>query len=384
MKMNNTKQHSILSKIKKISPDPILITSWVLAILSILFVNSKKMSLQDIDFRTLEILWGLMVIIQGLKQNRLFDVIAGKLLKKVTYGWQLFLVLILFPFFSAMLITNDVALIIFVPFSIMVLEKCHQQKRLIPIIVLQTIGANLGSMLTPIGNPQNLYLYGIAKLSLTDFLKVTFPFTLASFVMLCFSILWIPDWKQKMEVGVKSNTEEIRNRKQILIYLILFLTAMLVVIRVFNDRIFLMIVFLSVFMIDKKLLLKADYALLMTFIGFFIFVGNIGRMEDVSTLIEKVLDHREIITSLGLSQIISNVPTALLLSKFTDQYRDLIIGVNLGGLGTLIASMASIISYKAYANVENANRKKYLLTFTLLNVIFLLCQLFILYGTGRH
>ena len=119
--------------------------------------------------------------------------------------------------------------------------------------------------------------------------------------------------------------------------------------------------------------------MLMTFTGFFIFVGNIGRMEDVSTLIEKMLYHREVFTALGISQIISNVPTALLLSKFTNQYCDLIIGVNLGGLGTLIASMASIISYKAYTNIENANRKKYLLTFTLLNIIFLLGQLGILY-----
>ncbi len=377
--MKKTNQNNLLLKIKKISLDPILATAWFLAILSIFFVNPKKMSLQDIDFRTLGILWGLMVIIQGLKKNSLFDMIAERLLKKVTYGWQLCLTLILLPFFSAMLITNDVALIVFVPFSIMVLEKCQRKDLLIPVIVLQTIGANLGSMLTPIGNPQNLYLYGIAGLSLTAFFKITLPFTLASFVMLCLSILWIPNSKQKMKISRESKPKVAVNGGQILIFGFLFLTAILVVIRVLDDKTFLIIVLVSVLIIDKKLLLKGDYALLMTFTGFFIFVGNIGRMEDVSTLIEKMLYHREVFTALGISQIISNVPTALLLSKFTNQYCDLIIGVNLGGLGTLIASMASIISYKAYTNIENANRKKYLLTFTLLNIIFLLGQLGILY-----
>lgn len=363
---------NIKKKIKK--PDTVLCIAWILAIISAFFVHPNKEYLGYVDFRSLGILWGLMVIIQGFKENSVFEKIAGFLLSKVKNGWQLAAVLVFMCFLGSMLITNDVALITFVPFALMILHDCDREDMMIPTVVLQTVAANLGSMLTPIGNPQNLYLYGLTGMGLLQFILTLLPYSLISAVLLILSIfIMTPDRQKSLSTNKDSVvTSNFGSRIQIIIYAVLFAVALLSVIRVLPWYVFAIIVLIVVGGMDFKILLRADYVLLLTFIGFFIFTGNMGNIEAISSFLENVLSGREFAISVALSQVISNVPATLMLSGFTTNYKPLLLGVNIGGLGTLIASMASLISYKAYSKEYNENSGKYLLVFTAVNVVFLI------------
>lgn len=357
---------------KKINIDPVLLVAWVLAIISAIFVHPDKEYPGYIDFRSLGILWGLMVIIQGFRENSVFEKIGAFLLSKVKKGWQLAAVLIFMCFFGSMLITNDVALITFVPFGMMILTGCKRQDMMIPVIVLQTIAANLGSMLTPIGNPQNLYIYGLTGMGLLDFILTMLPFSALSLVLLLLSLFFIPGKSEVLTNSDESSiTSKFGSKRQIIIYGVLFVVALLTVVRVLPWYVFALIVFVIVAGMDYKILLRADYILLLTFIGFFIFTGNIARISAVSDFLEKVISNREFLLSVVVSQFISNVPATLMLSGFTENYTELLRGVNVGGLGTLIASMASLISYKAFSKDFKEQRGKYLLVFTGCNLAFL-------------
>ena len=278
--------------------------------------------------------------------------------------WQLIAVLVGLNFFSSMIITNDVSLITFVPFAIMMLKQCGRQELMIPVVVLQTIAANLGSMLTPIGNPQNLYLYGLAGTGIGEFIMWLLPYTIVSALLLVISILLI---KNKNEIICIEDTSVPR----VMAYSVLFILALLVVARVLTWYILAAAVLITVLLLEKNVLAKADYALLLTFIGFFIFTGNMGRVEPVAHFLAGIVNSRELEVGIITSQCISNVPAALLLSGFTDNIKNLSIGVNIGGLGTLIASMASLISYKLYANEVPEKKGKYFAVFTVYNIIFL-------------
>ncbi len=366
--------NSLKTKFKK--PDTVLTIAWVLAIISAFFVHPGKAYLGYIDFRSLGILWGLMVIIQGFKENSVFDRIAGFLLSKVTKSWQLAAVLIFMCFFGSMLITNDVALITFVPFALMILKGCDREDMMIPTVVLQTVAANLGSMLTPIGNPQNLYLYGLTGMGLGAFLLTMLPYSLISVVLLAFGLFLIPDRNKTLSAGGRSSiTRHFGSKRQIIIYSVLFAIALLSVVRILPWYVFALIVLVVVGGMDYKILFRADYILLLTFIGFFIFTGNMGNIEAISSFLKDVLTDREFPIAVALSQVISNVPATLMLSGFTTNYRPLLLGVNIGGLGTLIASMASLISYKAYTKEYRENSGKYLLIFTAVNVVFLIVMI---------
>lgn len=358
-------------KFKK--PDTVLCIAWILAIISAFFVNPSKEYLGYIDFRSIGILWGLMVIIQGLKENSVFNRIAGYLLSKVTKSWQLALVLIFMCFFGSMFITNDVALITFVPFALMILSGCNRQDMMIPMVVLQTVAANLGSMLTPIGNPQNLYLYGLTGMGLLEFIKTMLPFSAISAVLLILGLFLIPGRNKDLIKADDSHLKVLFGSKlQIAIYSVLFVTALISVVRILPWYIFAVVVLIVVGIMDAKIIFQADYNLLLTFIGFFIFTGNMGNIKVISTFLQGILTGREFFISIALSQVISNVPATLMLSGFTTNYNDLLLGVNIGGLGTLIASMASLISYKAYTKEYKENTSKYLLMFSTANVIFLI------------
>ena len=243
---------------------------------------------------------------------------------------------------------------------------------MIPVVVLQTIAANLGSMLTPIGNPQNLYLYGLAGTGIGEFIMWLLPYTIASALLLVISILLI---KNKNEIICIEDTdsEAAHNTSvpRVMAYSVLFILALLVVARVLTWYILAAAVLITVLLLEKNVLAKADYALLLTFIGFFIFTGNMGRVESVAHFLAGIVKGRELEAGIITSQCISNVPAALLLSEFTDNIKNLSIGVNIGGLGTLIASMASLISYKLYVNEVPEKKGKYFAVFTVYNIIFL-------------
>ena len=374
--------------IKKLMSDPVLICAWVLAFISIFIIKPDKKYLYYIDWRSLGILWGLMVVIQGLKENSVFDIIGNYLLGRVKKGWQLAAIFIFLCFFGGMLITNDVALITFVPFAIMILKSCGMEKMSLRVIVLQTIAANLGSMLTPIGNPQNLYLYGLTDMPIDEFIIWMLPYTLLALVLLIVGIALLPGRNEKINVTGKKGDDSVKGHikiSDIIIYLILFALAVLTVLRIVSWYIMAMIILAVVFVLDKKIILRADYMLLLTFIGFFIFIGNMGRVGYIRDMLEKLVQGREVYTSIVASQFISNVPATLLLSGFTANHKALLLGVNLGGLGTLIASMASLISYKAFANEYRNEKGRYIRVFTVYNVLFLavLFGLYIISGYLR-
>ncbi len=368
--VSKEKKMSIIGKIKKL--DKVMLIAWILAIISAFFVTPGKEYLGYIDFRSLGILWGLMVIIQGFKENAVFEKIAQALLSKVKKGWQLAAVLIFMCFIFSMFITNDVALITFVPFAIMILHNCEMEEMMIPVIVLQTIAANLGSMLTPIGNPQNLYMYGLTGMGLIEFVLIMLPYSIMAAILLLIGIIVIPS-KNKTPSATKSTLvkSQFGSKIQIIIYGILFTVALLTVMRIISWYIFTLILPLIVVGMDFKILFYADYVLLLTFIGFFIFTGNMGRISYVSDFFRQVMEGKEFFISIAASQVISNVPATLMLSGFTQNYKELLVGVNVGGLGTLIASMASLISFKAYSKEYKENSGKYVVTFTAFNLGFL-------------
>ena len=359
----------IISFMKK---ETVLTIATLLAVVSAFFVKPDRQYIGYIDFRTLGILFGLMVIMQGFQRTGLFDRIGKSLLQKTGKLWQLILVLVMLCFFFSMLITNDVSLLTFVPFSILVLKKCGQEQAMIPTVILQTVAANLGSMLTPIGNPQNLYLYGLMDCSIPKFMGILLPYTVMTFVLLLLSLLCIRGKGQEISCRMEEGTEIKQSRKcRNLIYGLLFLLALLVVARILPYGILVTAVFLYTVIFDREALKGADYALLVTFISFFVLIGNLGRISLIREALEHFVSGREILTGVLASQVISNVPAAVLLSGFTENYRDLLVGVNLGGLGTLIASMASLISFKLYTKCYKENRGRYLRWFTLVNIIYL-------------
>lgn len=365
-----------LSKLPKI--DIVLSVAWSLAIISAFFVHPSIEYIDYIDFRSLGILWGLMVIIQGLRYHHIFEAIAKVLLEKVSKQWQLVMVLVFMCFLGSMVITNDVALITFVPFTIMILKSCNKEKIMAPVIVMQTIAANLGSMLTPIGNPQNLYMYGITKMNFLGFVGILFPYTIISAIMIIVAIFIFAYDKEELDTSSAEFAAEsegqnnIVQKAKIIMYITLFLVAILAVLRVVPWYVFAITVLAVVGIFERKILLKADYILIFTFVGFFVFTGNMGKITMIRSFLEGILKTHEFAVGVITSQFISNVPATLMLSGFANNYKQLLIGVNVGGLGTLIASMASLISYKAYVKEYENGGGKFIKTFTIFNVIFLM------------
>ena len=348
--------------------EPVLLVAAFAALISCFFVPPDSSYLGYVDFRTLALLYCLMTVVAGLRQAGLFSHLAHSLCENVKNVRMIGLLLVLLCFFSAMLITNDVALLTFVPFAVVVLGMADRKKELIHIVVLQTVAANLGSMLTPVGNPQNLYLYSYYDLSFGTFLRITLPVWLLSLALVSLACLVLSPAPLSLFLGEAPGLHD----KELWLYLGLFLVCLLVVLRVLSWPVMLGIVVLVLLILDRSILLKADFMLLLTFVAFFVFSGNLARIDAVNVLLRRLLDGRVYLTSLLFSQIISNVPAALLLSSFTEDAHSLMLGVNIGGLGTPIASLASLISMKLYAHSDHAHTGRYLLEFSLVNLALLL------------
>ena len=362
-------KEKIIAFVKK---ETVFLVAVILAVVSAFVVPPDKGYRNYIDFRVLGILLMLMIVMEGLSKNGFFDAVGEKLLSKTRRLWQLVFVLVFLCFFFAMLITNDVALITFVPFAIMMLKKTKKEELIAPVVVLQTLAANLGSMLTPIGNPQNLYLYNLAGYDIGTFVLIMLPYTIFAAVLLLCSILLLKGKRTPImyEPEPKKPLKRQTRRKN-LIYLMLFVFSVLVVARIFPWQVVLLATFLTAFVLDADILKRVDYVLLLTFIAFFIFTGNIARIPEVSRWLQELVVGHEVSVAVMSSQVISNVPATLLLSGFTDKWPALLIGVNIGGLGTLIASLASLISYKLYVKTADSKTSRYLLTFTLYSIVFL-------------
>ena len=525
----------------------VFVVAILLAVIStIIFKPSGKEILGAIDFRSLSILFSLMAMVQAFSLNGAFTFLSLKIISGVKKSWLLIFALVCICFFFSMFITNDVALITFVPLTISLLQSAGLSSLILITIVLQTLAANLGSMLTPVGNPQNLYLFNLMKCDVWSFIKIMLPYSCASFLLLIICIFFVKGFLERRKCGALTGEVAVSGRggaltgevvvsgrggaltkeallsktgsgltkeallsktgsaltgeallsktgvaltgeaqlsktgsgltkeallsktgsgltKEALlsktgsgltgeaqlsktgsaltgeallsktgsaltgeaqlsktgsaltgealfsktapaspketplskttvlspkettqsqtaapflkVKLILFsLLALISLLTVFNFipyYVTLPLVLICIFFAERRALKKVDYILLLTFVGFFIFTGNLSHSQKISFLISSVLQKREILCGIISSQVISNVPAAILLSGFTENLKELTVGVNLGGLGTLIASMASLISFKFYAGLENSNGAKYILIFSILNILFL-------------
>ncbi len=349
----------------------VLIISFVLAVISAFFVTPNMGYFDYIDFRTLGLLFCLMAVMAGLNGLEIFKAIAEKMLSKVNSTIGLSLILGMLCFFSSMIITNDVALITFVPFTVTALKLSDKMNKLIWIVTVETIAANLGSMLTPIGNPQNLYLFSKFNMTMGDFVSTILPYALLSFILIIISCLFTG--KDKLE-SQKNETKNDFSKIHIGIYIVLFILSLLTVFRVIPYMVTVIITVIAVLIFDRKNISKVDYSLLFTFIFLFIFIGNLGEIKSISDFLKSIVNGNEVLVGIISSQVFSNVPAAILLSKFTENAKDLLIGVNIGGLGTLIASMASLISFKFVAK-EKIGTLKYILIFSIINIVFLVLNL---------
>lgn len=348
----------------------VLVVSAVLALVSCFFVPPSLAYVSYVDWRVLGLLFSLMAVVAGLRTAGTFRVLTEFLLRKVSSMRVIALLLVLLCFGFSMFLTNDVTLITLVPFTLLVFRQMTgSEKALVHTLVLETLAANLGSMLTPIGNPQNLYLYSQYDLSLGVFFRTMAPYTALSLVLLVvLTLVLVPGGAASLSEG---STFHSFHRKTFFVYAALFLLCLLSVARVLDWRVLLVAVLAVVVLENYRLLRMVDYSLLLTFVFFFVFIGNVGSLADVREFLENAVGGREVETGILASQVISNVPAALLLSKFTTDGTGLLVGVNLGGLGTLIASMASLITYRLYAATDRAMKGRYFGEFTLWNVVFL-------------
>lgn len=373
--------NKVISFIKK---EAVLCASGVLAVVSCFIVPPSAKYLEYVDLRVLALLFCLMAVVAGIRATGAFDVICEGLLKRLRSIKAVGLALVLLSFFVSMLLTNDVALVTLVPFTLLLFESINGEKKSraeIVLLVLETAAANLGSMLTPMGNPQNLYLYSKFNLTFSEFLTIIFPYSALSLALLIASVfLFLP----KLRIEKPEGSAKLNGRVKTVLFLILFAVSMLSILRILDYRILLAIIVIAVLILDRKLFMKVDYSLLLTFVFFFIFVGNLGAIPALSESLRGVLQGREVWLGTALSQVISNVPAAILLSGLSENAPALIIGTNLGGLGTLIASMASLITYKFYAASKGSEPKKYIAVFTVFNIIYLaiLCGMNLLLNAG--
>ena len=322
--------------------DPLLLISAAAALVSAFFVHPDSAYLDYPDLRTLSLLFSLMACIAGSKKAGLFDRVTA-FFSRHSFSSRLTGALLIFiSFFSAMIITNDVALICFTPLTIMLLGSKDRIRDCCKVVVLQTIAANTGSMLTPLGNPQNLFLQSHFGLGIGDFISVTLPFFIASGLLLSVCVFAIrpgslPNHELKEETFVPGRT---------VFFAVLFTICLLAVFRIIPWQVLVPLTVAALLLVDRSVFAVIDYKLLLTFFFFFIFSGNLARIPSLASFLREAVKGRELIAGILTSQFISNVPSALLLAGFVENASDLLLAVNIGGIGTPIASLASLISIR--------------------------------------
>lgn len=369
--------------LKFIRSEIVLFISAVLAVVSVFIIPPDRKYAGYINYKTICILFALMAVMEGFKKTGVFSTVSGILLERAKGIRTVVLILVYLCFFLSMFITNDVSLITFVPLSITVLSMAGEsvkKRLLVPVIVIQTVAANLGSMLFPMGNPQNLYFYGISGMKLWKFILLLLPYTGIAFAVIT---LWSVFVCKNVSSEIKiPQTERNLSLRQINIYSGLFVICVLSVAGIVHYIVAMVFVVAVILICDRKIFRTIDYSLLLTFIFLFVFIGNMGRVDAVDSFLKGITNGNEFVVSVLASQIISNVPCAILLSGFTDNYQALIAGTNIGGLGTLIASMASLISFKNAAKECPEMKGRYFVYFTVSNILLLLLFVLIYFIIG--
>ena len=377
---SSTKKHhdnfnilQIISEIKNnfisfASKNFVLVIAASLAIISCFIVKPDAQYIEYFDFKTLTCLFCTLAVICALKNIRFFTITAKKIVALTGNTRSLALALVYITFIGSMFLANDMALLTFLPLGYISLTSTGKEKYMAPIFIIQNIAANLGGMLTPFGNPQNLYIYTKFNIPTLEFMEIMiFPFLL-SIVLFTAGCFFIP----KESLTLNNDEREKIEPKKTAFYLVLFALTILMVFRLIPYYVCLPIIFISIFITDRDALKKVDYPLLLTFVSFFLLAGNISRIEVVNTFFSSLLEKNTLLTSIFSCQVISNVPSAILLSEFTTNYKELLLGVNIGGVGTLISSLASLITVREYTSHVKGKTAKYLGLFSALNFGFLI------------
>lgn len=343
--------------------EPVMCIAALAAVVSCFFVPPDGEYAGYVDFKTIVLLYCLMAAVSGLTKAGAFTYLAHGLCVRTHDSRGLAMVLVMLCFFSSMFITNDVALLTFVPFAVTVLGMAGEGRIVLPVVVLQTVAANLGSMLTPPGNPQNIHLFSYYNMSAAEFFSATAPVCIVSLVLVGAMCMCLKKERVDVDFGACPGLD----RRLLAVSGAMFVLSLLVVFRLMQWYV-LLPVFIVVFLIfDRKSLLDADFMLLLTFVCFYIFVGNMGRLETVRSILSALVGGREILVGALCSQVISNVPSAVLLSGFTENGRELLLGVDIGGLGTPAASLASLISMKLYCRMPGAQSGRFMALFLAVN-----------------
>ena len=355
--------HSIGTFVRK---NTVLCIAAVLALVTAVIVPPDLTYLTYFDTRTLTCLFCTLAMVCALRNIRFFTCIAEKIITVTKNLRRSVLALVYITFIGSMLIANDMALLTFLPLGYIVLHTTGKEQYMAYVFILQNIAANLGGMLTPFGNPQNLYLYSRFAIPTVEFMGVMiWPFLL-SVAMITICCLLFPAVPLTVDdSGIKLPV------KRTVIYLILFAFSIAIVFRALPYWLGLVIIPLALLFMDRKALTAVDYPLLFTFVCFFIFSGNMARIPAVEQFMAALLDKSVLVVSTLSCQCISNVPSAILLSRFTDNWQELLLGVNIGGAGTIIASLASLITFREYM-VHNPGKAGYYMgRFSLINFAFL-------------
>ena len=354
--------------IKFIKKQTVFCIAALAAIATSIIVPPDLQYLTYFDWKTLACLFLTLAVICALRNIKFFTILARRLVLITGNLRTLFLMLITITFLGSMIIANDMALITFLPLGYFALSVTKNEKYMAYLFILQNISANLGGMLTPFGNPQNLYLYSYFNIPTGEFIKIMLPPFLLAITLLILASLFV----KPIKLAITDDFKEKLNISKTILYLILFAVSLLIVFRVIDFWLGLIIIPIVLLIVDKESLKMVDYPLLGTFFLFFIFAGNLARIDAINLFVSSLLQKNTLLVSILSCQGISNVPSAILLSQFTTNYKALLLGVNIGGTGTLISSLASLITFSEYKILYPEKGKHYFYLFTLINFIFLI------------
>ena len=346
----------------------VMVIAMLAAMITCFIIPPDKAYLDYFDVKTLTCLFCVLAVVCALKNINFFYILAKKLVQVFRNARVCILALVYITFIGSMLIANDMALLTFLPLGTYVMTSTGKGKYMAFTFIMQNIAANLGGMLTPFGNPQNLYLYTKFQIPTVEFVGImAAPFALAILLITLCCIIFV-----KPEPFVLKDEKISLPLGRSIAYLLLFILAIAIVFRGIPYGVGLVVIPVALLFLDRKALKMVDYPLLLTFVFFFIFSGNMARIDAVRSLFSYFLEKNTLLVSVLSCQVISNVPTAILLSQFTDNYKQLLLGVNIGGVGTLIASLASLITFREYSKHNKGKNGYYILLFSAFNFAFLI------------
>lgn len=373
---NGNKALSALNGIRHfISKNLVMCIAFVVAVITSVIVPVDRQYIGYFDFKTLTCLFCVLAVVCALKNIKFFYILADKIVRVFKNAKMCVLALVYITFIGSMLIANDMALLTFLPLGYFVLTAVSKRKYMAFTFIMQNIAANLGGMLTPFGNPQNLYLYSKYNIPNLEFISImALPFLFSIIIITVCCLIFVKSEPLKLK-----DEAMLLNKKRTALYLTLFALSIVIVFRVIPYWVGLIIIPPVLLVFDRKALKSVDYGLLFTFVFFFIFAGNMARIDIVRDLFSSLLNKNTLLVSIASCQFISNVPSAILLSQFTENYKDLLVGVNIGGVGTLISSLASLITFREYVKHNPGKTRYYIAIFSAFNFAFLIILTGIMY-----